>query len=336
MQVLVAEGIETLPKQMWPPTEMMHYLMMTRVKTHQIHKLLNTTLNHIVNALNASDIPSVLLKGQGVAQNYRIPESRICGDIDIYTGLEGYKKAYEIVEKLQVNSSHTESVECYHHMHLSLNGVEIEIHRHADMMPNKRHNVKLQQWTKESIDAHFGTDVLRKWDNNGTEIHMAPPTFDAFFILHHAVRHMVIEGVGLRQICDWTMFLHKNHQYINTKELSKKLKEFNMEAIWKEFGLIAVNHLGLPVEELPLAPKSLKSKKTSRLLYHIFRLGNFGRFNKEPKVNTKSLPYLSKKWHHFRIQRRRHFKLFDIFPKYVSQHICEWLKGAVVRLIQGV
>ena len=77
VQVIVADGIETLPKEKWPPKQAMIRLMMTRVKTSQMHTLLNTTLCQVVNALNAEGIPSVLLKGQGVAKNYRLPESRI-------------------------------------------------------------------------------------------------------------------------------------------------------------------------------------------------------------------------------------------------------------------
>ena len=90
VSVIVADGIETLPAELWPPKEVMLKLMMLRVKTSQMHALLNSTLNQIVGALDAQGVPSVLLKGQGVAQNYRKPESRTCGDIDLYTGLDGY------------------------------------------------------------------------------------------------------------------------------------------------------------------------------------------------------------------------------------------------------
>ena len=331
VQVIVADGIETLPKEMWPPKEAMLHLMMARVKTSQMHQLLNTTLNQIVNALDAAGIPSALLKGQGVAQNYRKPESRMCGDIDLYTGLQGYHKACEIVEELQGDKPHKAGEECEHHMHLSLNGVEIEIHRYADMMPNKRHDNYFQHWTKESIDANFGTDVLRKWDNNGTKIHMAIPTFDAFFILYHAVRHLTTGGVGFRQICDWTMYLHDNHKDIDTEELCKKLKVFNMESIWKEFGIFAVTVLGLPAEELPLAPNSLKSNKPAKLLKHIFISGNFGRLNSNGREYLKD-PYLKKKWRSFCFQSTRLFKLLNLFPKYAVNYMWHWFKGGIIRL----
>ena len=75
-------------------------LMMVRVKTEQMHQLLNTTLNQIVKALDKEGVPSVLLKGQGVAHNYRKPSSRSCGDIDLYTGLGGHEQACRIIDGL--------------------------------------------------------------------------------------------------------------------------------------------------------------------------------------------------------------------------------------------
>ena len=231
VQVIIADGIETLPEEVWPPKQAMLSLLMLRIKTQQMHNLLNTTLNQITEALNSEHIPSVLLKGQGVAQNYRIPASRMCGDIDLYTGLSGYKKACSIIENLNKKNSKA-SIECDHHMHLSVNGVEIEVHRHADMMPGKKQNKRLQEWTQASIDAHFHTGKLQTWNNLGTEISLASPSFDAFFILHHAVRHMTTEGVGFRQICDWVMYLHRYHFDIDVQVLKESLKEFNMELIW--------------------------------------------------------------------------------------------------------
>lgn len=331
--MIVADGIETLPTELWPAKEMMMKLMMVRVKTGQMHLLLNTTLNQIVTALNAEGIPSVLLKGQGVAQNYRKPESRSCGDIDLYTGLRGYEKACGIIESLSSKNG-KDGIECDHHMHLSLNGVEIEVHRHADMMQGKKLNRSLQKWTQESIDADFGTDRLPKWDNNGTKISLPSPTFDAYFILHHAVRHMTTEGVGFRQICDWCMYLDKHHTEIDTTVLKKRLKEFNMECIWNEFSLLAVNTLGLSEDKLPLKPARKHSSKTERITEHIFISGNFGRYDSNGRIHTE-VPYLKRKWRSFRFQSSRLFKLSSLFPLYTTSYMWHWFTGAICKLASG-
>lgn len=331
--LIVADGIETLPQELYPSREVMLKLMMLKVKTGQMHQLLNGTLNQIVWVLNAEETPSVLLKGQGVAQNYRNPESRSCGDIDLYTGVTGYDKACEIIERLSAKDTKP-GIESDHHMHLSLNGVEVEVHRHADMMPGRKLNLSLQKWTQKSIDAYFGSDRLPKWENNGTEISLASPTFDAFFILHHAVRHMTTEGVGFRQICDWIMYLHRHHAEIDTQELKKRLKEFNMELIWNEFSILAVNILGLPAEDLPIKPASMHSSKTEKIAGHIFISGNFGRYDSNGRDHTE-VPYLKRKWRSFRFQSSRLLKLFNLFPLYTTSYMWHWFTGAICKLVSG-
>jgi hypothetical protein len=192
-----------------------------------------------------------------------------------------------------------------------------------------------QEWTRQSIDEQFGTGRLEVWDNAGTAIALAPATYNAFFILHHAVRHMTTEGVGFRQICDWVMLLHKCHAQVDTELLGRKLKELRMTEIWQEFGRLAVNYLGLPAEELPLAPADLAPTRTTRkLVQHIFISGNFGRYDANGR-DRKQRPYLVRKWHSFTFQSKRLAKLFRLFPGYASAYMWYWFTGAVVRVVTG-
>lgn len=332
MLVVVADGIETLPKESWPEKDFMMKLAMMRLRTEYVHRLLNLTIAQIVNALDAEGIHSVLLKGQGIAQNYLRPESRACGDIDLYTGNRGYQRAFDIIESLNEEQVRKKPVESEHHMHTSLNGVEVEIHRYASFLHGTRLNENFHKWTQENIDDLFGSDKLGIWDNDGTAVFLPPATFNALFVLHHAVRHMTLEGVGLRQICDWTMFLHKSHAQVDVEVLGRKLKELQMVRIWQEFGRLAVNFLGLPVEELPLAPKDIApTRKTYMLLRHIFISGNFGRFDVN-RLDDSEEPLIVKRWHIFIFLPKRLVKLFGLFPGYVMAFMWYWFTSTVVRL----
>lgn len=333
MLAVVADGIETLPKELWPQKEVMMKLATIRIKTEQAHVLLNSTIAQIVQALDAQGVPSVLLKGQGIAQNYLRPQSRTCGDIDLYTGHGGYQKAFKIIEGLHEGRAHKEVSESEHHLQTSLNGVDVEIHRLASIIHRKRMNANFQKWTQESMDALFGNDRLEVWDNGGTPVALAPATYNAFFILQHAVRHMTTEGVGFRQICDWTMLLHKYHAQVDVELLGTKLKELHMERIWREFGRLAVGFLGLPASELPLVHDDLMpGRKTHELLRHIFTSGNFGRFDANGRTHSE-LPYLVRKWHSFTFQSRRLMKLFGLFPGYSLSYMWSWFTGAIVRFV---
>ena len=330
VQGVVCDSIETLPAELWPPKEVLHRLMMDRTKNVQMHGLLNKIVRDVVTELNSNEVPSILLKGQGVAQNYRRPESRSCGDIDLYVGMNNFHKAGEIIGRMTDEEAGTESD---HHIQLHFKGVEIELHKKADYMPGVSMNRDLQSWTVESLDKNFGTPRLRTWDNSGTAVQLAPATFDAFFILHHAVRHMTTGGIGFRQLCDWTMYLHKHHTQIDTSLLKEKLERFRMTSVWQEFGILAVNILGLPAEELPLAPASMHSAKTEKLLRQIFISGNFGHADEKRKKSGKT-GYLKKKWRDFRFQISRLFMLFNLFPKFAFTYASGWISGGIGRLVR--
>lgn len=327
VQVIIADGIETLPQEMWPPKDIMLKLMMIRIKTQQMHNLLNATLNQITEVLNAENIPSVLLKGQGVAQNYRKPESRMCGDIDLYIGRENFTKACKIIRGLNQNEQ-TYTPESNQHIQLELNGVVIEVHKIASAINQRSKARDFEKWTNDATIRNLGT----YYENQGTRINLPENTFNAFFILYHAVRHMFSEGVGFRQICDWSMFLYKNHQSIKAEELEKRLREYRLTAIWKEFSIFAHKIIGIPKEYIPLYPGKDESQTTEELTKHIFISGNFGRFDTDRR-NPNEKNYIKRKWRSFRYQSSRLFKLFNLFPIFTITYGWGWLTDAVHRLV---
>ena len=122
---------------------------------------------------------------------------------------------------------------------------------------------------------------------------------------------------------------------MDVEVLGRKLKELHMEAIWQEFGRLAVNFLGLPVEELPLAPGDIApTAKTYLLLRHIFISGNFGHFDANGRDHSE-VPYLTRKWRSFTFQSKRLAKLFRLFPGYAAAYMWYWFTGAVVRFVVG-
>ena len=317
VQGVICDSIGTLSPDLCPPKEILHMLMMDRTRNVQMHSLMNSTLKGVSTELDKAGIPSVLLKGQGVAQNYLRPESRSCGDIDLYVGETYFRKAADVVSSIE---GATQGIECEHHMQIELKGIEIELHKKADYMPGARMNRDLQAWTIESLDKNFGKGMT-----------LAPATFDAFFILHHAVRHMTTGGIGFRQLCDWTMYLHKHHGQIDTDLLQKKLETYRMTTVWQEFGRLAVNILALPSEELPFAPACMDSAKTEKILRHIFISGNFGHADSARKPSGTE-KYMKRKWRSFRFQSLRLIKLFGIFPGYIASFGMGWISEALLRL----
>lgn len=333
VMVVVSDAIETLPKECYPPEDIILRFAMSRTKTLQMHKLLNATIRQIIEAFEEQGVCSVLLKGQGLAQCYLNPMSRACGDIDLYTGFGGYKKAVEIIDSLNQGKQIREATECVHHMHTCLNDVDVEIHRQASFIHGRRMDSNFQNWTKDSLDQFFGTGQFETWDNDGTAVALPTPTFNAFYILHHSIRHMTTEAMVLRQVCDWMMLLHKYHSQLDVELLKRKLKEMHMMTVWEEFSRLAVNFLGFPKEELPIPMTSLEpTPVTYKLLKHILIPGNFATLTSKER-SLSNMPYLKRKWRGFTYQANRLLQLFKLFPDYAATYMWHWSTGALVRFI---
>ena len=330
--ILVADGMQTLPEGIAPKKQTIYKIAIKRITNSRVHKLTNSTINRITTLLKAEGIPSILLKGQGIAQYYPNPESRMCGDIDIYVGMENFDKACAILKR-EGATDLTNQEEHEFHIALDLDGSTIEVHKKSDAISNKKLNESLQEWNTRYLDTKLADGSLPVWDNEGTVINLPDPTYNAFYIIHHAVRHMLSEGIGLRHVCDWMIFLYTHHDQIDAEELKATLTEFKMTQAWEQFGALATEFLGFPEEYLILPPIQRNESKAPLLLNHIFSTGNFGRYSSE-QIDSQSR-YLKRKWHNFRLQMSRLLKLYKVVPQYTLTVGCEWFIRAIYRFFRN-
>lgn len=334
VQVLVANGIETLPKELWPPKVAIFKLMEYKSTTIKMHHLLNSVLGKITTALNAEGIPSVLLKGQGLAQNYLIPESRICGDIDLYVGEENIDRACEVIAGLtdEPQEPEEELTGEEKHRHVKVDGVVVEVHRNAISSYDPKQERLFIAWAKEELDSHFNDRTLPTLDFNQIPVNIPSANFNAVFILYHAAHHMLLGGIGLRQFCDWATYLSKHYSDIDSDELKTSLRLFNMVPVWKEFGRFAVNVLGLGPEYLPLAPRNLSHTKGSEfILNDIFASGNFGHYRQQNTAPVET-NVIKRKWHNFLIYSFRFASLLKLFPRFTLLSILIWYSRTIKRV----
>ena len=257
----------------------------------------------------------------------------MCGDIDLYVGKVNFEETCDTIALISPIPQEEDCSEHAMHRHLELDGVTIEVHRKASGSANKRQDKLFDIWTTVNLDAHFNDGTLPAILFDQTPVYTPSANYNAVFILHHAARHMITEGIGLRQICDWTMFLDKHHADIDQEQLKADLSKFHMEAIWKEFGILAVNLLGLDSQHLPLAPARLTSNKTEKILEQILAYGNFGQYDKKGR-SSKETNLLKRKWRSLWVQTRHFRKNARLFPRFTLSYAAGWYPDALSRLFR--
>lgn len=298
------DGIQTLPAEKQPPRQLYLQWCNSVLQIEDYNRLLNRELANVYALYRANGIEPVLLKGQGVAQNYRNPLHRQCGDVDLYVG----KKYYTLVNNLLSEEATNAREENYTHTNITWHGISVENHRILSSLSSPA----AHRHFKKEIARWHSTKTFRNLEIGECKASVPPLTFDTAYILVHSVLHFLNEGIGLRQICDWACLLHAQREHIDRQEVKKLLRKWKLTKAARIFGVIAVNYLGLPAEDLPLdyTVKDLKSGEW--LLNDIWQGGNFGKHDPNRKQRPKG--YWRSKWFTFTRASKRCLELRTLVP----------------------
>lgn len=324
---LLADAIQKLPPQDQPDAQVMSQLRAYVMNNLHAHVLITRKLSETVSILRSEGIDPVLFKGHGLALNYPDPMSRQCGDIDLYVGKREYEKAVAVcVKHFGEGENDSENVK---HYHFDNQGVTVELHRIAENIPGICANRRYQRWTVRNLES----SSLRIVDVDGVQVSLPPYRFDAIYVMNHAWHHFVVGGIGLRQFCDWTMYLHRFHDKLDPVILEADLKAFGLLKVWHMFAWIAVNKLGLPEGECPLY-EGRYARDAERMLDFVWSDGNFGRYT--PGKGIRPEGYAAGKLHSMKVQTRRYFRIMPVYPSHIFKSWFLYFGNGIYHYLKGL
>lgn len=282
---IIINGVQYLPENLRPPEELYARMSKFAMGLIQANLILDRTAGRLSAVLDEHGINGVLLKGQGIARLYRMPQMRQTGDIDYYVGRRQYREAVEICRKFLIKNK-SPWHETGLHFVFKMDGVEIELHRIASFLYSPSKNRRFQRWTEEELEH---SPRRRRMDGGGSDVVLPSLDFDAIYIFYHAWHHFVTGGIGLRQLCDWAMIFHYYSGEIDTEKLKENIRRFGMTNGWRLFACIVVDHLGVSKDSIPLYDTRYR-KKSEKVLKDIMEGGNFG-YHAEATVRMMSAGY---------------------------------------------
>jgi len=251
----------------------------------QQNKDMNKFIASLVQKLQSVGIYSLLVKGQGVALCYEKPLWRCSGDIDLLLSNDNYQKAKSALMPIasEVANENTTTK----HQALIINGFDVELHGKMPFSLSKR----VEDVIDDVLDDLFCGGKVRSWDCNGTQVFLPSPDNDVILVFTHFLHHFFIEGVGLRQICDWCRLLYTYKDSLDYELLESRIKTMGLMSEWKAFGALAIEYLGFPKDSMPLLSvnddlnANLKNK-ADRIMELVLKAGNFGH-NKDLSYRTR-------------------------------------------------
>ena len=268
---LVTAGVEHVVGAQVPKEDVLQFVGQA-LQLEQSNKAMNEYLARLIERLRKDDVYALLVKGQGIAQCYEKPLWRASGDIDLLLSDTNYEKAKQVLLPLAVSVEN--EYKTFKHLGLTMSGgFVVELHGTLHSRLSKHVDRVIDDAQR---DVFYGGNV-RSWNNGGTTVFLPAPDNDIIFVFTHILHHFYIEGIGLRQICDWCRLLWTYHFEINVRLLEQRLLKAGLMSEWRAFAALAVDWLGMPVEAMPLYSSEKKwSRKAERIIAFVLECGNFG------------------------------------------------------------
>ena len=199
------------------------------------------------------NVPYVILKGTSASQYYPHPELRTMGDIDIITRREDFDAAvqqllndgYIIIEKLnrEISFKKRDTIIELHKYFASLNNIE---------------------------QAMYMDNLII---DNITSSHILPDPINGLVLLEHISQHLE-NGLGLRQIIDWMMFVDKclpDEKWVEFEIMAENIG-------LKKLAIVTTHmcelYMGLPTRKWC---SDADDKLCKQLMDYILVCGNFGK-----------------------------------------------------------
>ncbi|EXM40991.1 hypothetical protein RASY3_02375 [Ruminococcus albus SY3] len=223
----------------------------------------------LIKLFDENDIPCVILKGSAAAIYYPNPHLRTMGDVDILVSRSQFNEASEIMEAngyiyVQGKDDNGKRPEIGRHFEYHKNSVVFELHHHFSSVGFDVDDILEQAICKPEY---------RELD--GYMIPMLPDIENGLVLLGHIHIHLKHSNLGLRQVIDWQMYVHRvldDDTWRNLFEPIVKSVGFDKLAVITT--KMCETFLGLPNDNSWC--KNIDVRTSKELLSIILSSGNFG------------------------------------------------------------
>ena len=306
VSALLYDGMLTLPKPLWPEKKIVYKLFLQTEFIEKRNLKLDKELKNLALEYEKINCPFVLLKGQGNGALYPIPSHRNPGDIDLFLFRKGdYLKANKWAES---NGLKMEN-ENVHHQGFEYHNIQIENHKNVCFFGIKKYDKLFDENIQNIIQNNRFSEI----ELNGLSVKVLPIELNAFYIFYHIFHHFIHLGIGLKQLCDWTLFMKAHSDNINKANFKKLVDSFDLLYAMEEFASFSVKYLGAKPEHFPLEI-DINGKYVDTILDDVFSGGNFGYdiFKRRSFYNE-----LHRKWYSFKMSTKRVSKITGLAPQHI-------------------
>ncbi len=228
------------------------------------------TFSDVYSRLAEKGLTPIVAKGIICRNLYPQPDFRISSDEDLLIPEDEYSLYREALLSLGFYAANSNTADRYQNSFLRNDGLHIELHTALFD-------------TEESFFDKWNALFSECFENScticaeNTRFRTLAPTEHLLYLILHAMKHFIHSGVGIRQICDITVFANSYCSEIDFKKLLSLCKSVNAKKFAMGIFAIGKNHLNLDeqVSEALQKHAQFPTDETS-LLEDILSAGIFG------------------------------------------------------------
>lgn len=221
----------------------------------------------VCDILQEANIPVAVMKGMAAAIYYPVPETRAMGDIDLIVLPTVYNAAVKLLKDNGYKASGGDIND--YHTALNKGDVIIELHRSPGIVKDRIYGENVRKYVLSGI-------------NNIEECKMGPFRFPILPVKQNGmeliwhIRQHLYNGLGIRQIIDWMMFVVKNLDDNHYQDYREDLEKCGLNNLAIHVTRMCQKYLGLQKETITWC-RDADDKVCDDLMMFVLEQGNFGR-----------------------------------------------------------
>lgn len=244
-------------------------------------KVLQSTLtvqNHhefVHELLSSNNIKYCILKGCSSCLYYPMPFVRSMGDVDFLVSKKDLAKVCMLLDKQDFKMWDNNHL-C--HIVFKKNNMHLEMHFEPAGIPDSEYGDLLRTYLSDIFDKAFQAQVEQTTFITPSKFH------HGLVMLMHMYHHMLSEGIGLRHLCDWAVFI-KSFEGESFQDIFKdKLCACGLWEFARILSYTCSIYLGIEAKEWMGYPDKTLAFD---IINDVFSAGNFG--NKDSSRKNQGL-----------------------------------------------
>ncbi len=233
---IIFDCLKNIPKEVAPPKSIsLKWFSHSLSIENQMKEKENIAIE-LAEKLSENDIPVIVLKGLAYASYFPNSYHRESGDLDCY--LMGKK---EVGDKIVVELGGKMEEAGLMHSHLYYKGLTIENHKLLTSADKSKSSVRIEKLFQGLIKTGYKPIGQTKLLNPCAD-------FSALFLLKHAQRHFIKEGICIRHLLDWAFFLKAESENVNWDKVIPMMEECRVLNFAKVLTSLCINNLKMDIE----------------------------------------------------------------------------------------